>query len=57
MITIALISLLLATLHRRRDGQKAKAISPGTSRWPAAALAALIAFLGIVSLLSIILRS
>ena len=57
MITIGLISLLLASLQHRTARRKLQSISVATPHSQAAALAAFIAVLGIASLVSILVRS
>ena len=56
MITIGLISLLLASLQHRSARRELLAVSPSIPRSPAAALAVFIAILGIASLISILVR-
>lgn len=56
MIVIGLLSLLLATIQHRRDRNLLKAVDPDVPRSAAAALAGLIAILGIVALTAVISR-
>ncbi len=56
MISIGLISLLLATLQHRRDRTALIRMDPAVPRSLAALLAGLIALLGIVALIAVIFR-
>jgi putative membrane protein len=56
MIIIGLLSLLMATLEHRRDLKALKAEYPGIPRSLARVFAALISVLGILALMTIILR-
>jgi len=56
MITIGLVSLLLATIQHRGDRNRLRAASPDVPRSGAAVVAALIAVLGIIALAAVLLR-
>jgi putative membrane protein len=56
MIVIGLVSLLMATIQHRQELQALRAQDPDVPRSLARVLAALISVLGILALLSVILR-
>jgi putative membrane protein len=56
MITIGLVSLLMATLENRRDLRALRAQYPATPRSLARVLAALISILGLAALAAVIFR-
>jgi len=56
MITIGLLSLVLATLEHRRDLKALREQYPGEHRTLARVLAALVSLLGLVALLAVLFR-
>jgi putative membrane protein len=56
MISIGLVSLVLATLEHRRDLKALRAQYPGEHRTLARVLAALVSLLGLVALLAVLFR-